>query len=194
MRLLAAARAGGSGTIRRVLIVLVNGLPGAGKTTLARALGPALGLPVFVKDAVKERLADLLPGEVSPEWSRALGRASIELMWTLLADSAPGAVLESPWLSHIRHLPIEGLARAGVAVETTHEVWCDLPLELARSRYLERAAGRHPIHRDTSSDNYARFAAWSRYAEPIGAGTVHRVDTSRPVDVAALAARIRACA
>jgi predicted kinase len=180
----------GPGSIRRVLVVLVNGLPGAGKTTLARALGPELGLPVFAKDAIKERLADILPGGVSPQWSQALGRASTELLWTLLADSAPGAVLESPWLAHIRHFALAGLATAGVAPETTHEVWCDVPLELARARYLARSAARHPIHRDIISETYARFAAWSPYAEPIGAGTVHRVDTSRPVDIPALATRI----
>ena len=33
-------------------VILVNGLPGSGKTTLARRLGAALGVPVVSKDAV----------------------------------------------------------------------------------------------------------------------------------------------
>ncbi|WP_432742661.1 hypothetical protein H7827_03730 [Streptomyces sp. JH002] len=40
--------------------VLVNGLPGAGKTILAREPAGYLGLPLFSKDTVKETLADSL--------------------------------------------------------------------------------------------------------------------------------------
>ncbi|MBF8186037.1 AAA family ATPase [Nonomuraea sp. K274] len=65
-----------------MLVVLVNGLPGAGKTTVARGLGRALGLPVFSKDDLKETLADMLerPGGVGErEWSRRLGAAPLGL-------------------------------------------------------------------------------------------------------------------
>ena len=40
------------------LVVLVNGLPAAGKTTLARALSHRLSLPLFSKDVIKEAHAD----------------------------------------------------------------------------------------------------------------------------------------
>ncbi|MEU5879240.1 AAA family ATPase [Spirillospora sp. NPDC047279] len=45
------------------LAVLVNGLPGAGKTTLARALSRYLGLALFSKDVIKEAHADVLGDE-----------------------------------------------------------------------------------------------------------------------------------
>ncbi|MFE5586015.1 AAA family ATPase [Kitasatospora sp. NPDC056531] len=177
-----------------MVTVLVNGLPAAGKTTLARDLARQLRLPLFSKDSVKETLADVLgvepaAGTSAREWSGVLGRAAAETLWTLLRFAPDGAVLESPWLGHVRQFAIAGLARAGV--EEVQEVWCDVPLEVVRRRYAERAASRHPVHLDDRPDSDERWELWSRTAEPLGLGPVHRVDTSRPVDIVLLAKRIR---
>jgi AAA domain len=73
-------------------LVVVNGLPGAGKTTLARRLAPALDAPLVGKDALKEAMAAATPGIPSP----ALGTAASQAVWELAA--APGLlVLESWW-------------------------------------------------------------------------------------------------
>jgi predicted kinase len=73
-------------------VVLVNGLPGAGKTSLARTLSQRLRLPLFSEDTIKEAHADVLgteppPGWPQRGWNAALGAAASETMWVLLADA-----------------------------------------------------------------------------------------------------------
>jgi predicted kinase len=43
-------------------LILFSGLPGSGKTTLARAVAQALHLPLFTKDRVQRLLRDEVPG------------------------------------------------------------------------------------------------------------------------------------
>ncbi|MGD0245019.1 MAG: AAA family ATPase [Streptosporangiaceae bacterium] len=176
---------------RTRLAVLVNGLPGAGKTTLARSLAAALDLPLFSKDVIKETHADMLgaasAGWPQRGWNQALGAAASETMWVLLADAPAGAVLESTWPAGVRHFVEQGLSRAGDPAMA--EIWCDVPLETARRRFEARHP-RHPIHGELLTDD--EWERWRRTAQPLEIGPVLRVDTTGPADGPAITAWIRA--
>jgi glucokinase len=125
--------------------VLVNGVPASGKTTVARAIGAHLDAPVLGLDVVKEVLFDELGHrEADREWGRALGQASIESIWALLANFPAGStvVVEAwfrlPPFDAVQH----GLERAGI--DRWVEIWCHADSEVILERYAAR--DRHPGH------------------------------------------------
>ena len=111
--------------------VVVSGPPASGKTTLARAIAPALGLPLIAKDTIKQALMSVLPVP-DIETSRLVGTASVAALYAVAAETA-GAVLESVWhrsraLADLRGLP-------GNIVE----VFCRCDSSIAARRYALRA-------------------------------------------------------
>jgi predicted kinase len=164
-------------TVPDHLFVLVSGWPGAGKSTLAAALAPRLGLPLLAKDEIKEALMDALgrPGTVTD--SQRLGRAAV-LAMLRVASRCPGAVLDSTWFGYA--VP---LARAlpGRLVE----VHCVLPRDVAQARY--QARHRHAGHLDAERTDQE---LWGESPPSPGLGPVIEVDTSAAVDLGPLITRL----
>lgn len=185
----------------RRVVAVVNGVPGAGKTTLSRQLAAELGLPLFGEDVVRKWVADALPDGLPERLGTGPSsvRAGVSIcLWALLAESPVGGVVDS-WFwpgdgGHIR----EGLERAGLDPAAVPEVWCDLPVAVARRRFERRAASaaRHPMPAWPvgGDDDWRRVL---EAAHPQAVGPVLRVDTSRELasrEVVDLALRVRAAA
>lgn len=153
-----------------VRLVLVGGLPGTGKSTLAAALADRYGWTLLRSDVVRKQLAGLRPdartaaaldeglyGTVSTTrtYEELLSRARTALQ---LGESV---VLDASWSD-----PAWREAARQVAVATTSdlvELCCEAPPDVAAARLAERGAhGRDPS--DADSDVAAwmarRFASW----------------------------------
>jgi predicted kinase len=162
--------------------VLVSGPPAAGKTTLAKPLAAELGFALLAKDQIKEILHDSLGEEADLAWSQRLGATAMELLWGIAVD-VPAVVLEANfWPDHPALLDrLDRLHRRVV------EVHCVCPLEVCQRRYAGRALSRHGVH---VVDELSELA-FARCERPVGFGRVITVDTSLPVEVAALSQQVR---
>jgi predicted kinase len=165
------------------VLVIVSGAPGAGKSTLARPLAAALGIAIIEKDVIKETLADVLGFETLVD-SQLLGRAATEVLFALIAAS-DNAIVESAWIPELARPRLE--ARAPRIVE----VFCDAPPEVAFERYRARVGTRHAVHFD--AEQSASIDGWAERSNQVADGgwPVIRVNTTRPVDIHALADEIK---
>ena len=169
------------------LLVVVSGAPGTGKTTVARGLSGALGLPLLSLDEIKEALADSL-GLGDERWSDQLGDAAAEVVFRL-ARTYGSAVAEGWWRRERRD-------RAIVEFRGALEVFCRCDGAIAEARVRERwGAGRHPIHRDVINPGLVDgFAAVCDAVTPLalGGGLVEVDTTTSSFGLDSVVADVRA--
>ena len=169
-------------------IVLVSGAPGSGKSTLAKGLAESLHANLIGKDFIKETLWDLFdPPAGDLAWSKRLGAAAMEVMWTLAAQSHR-VVLEANFRPHSDYekTKLRGLSANLIEV-------CCVPSR-SRPRALRAASGErraaksthHPAHVTPTLD--PSFLA--EFDQPIGLGPVVRVDTTLPIDIETLTQQV----
>ncbi|MBA8988935.1 glucokinase [Curtobacterium pusillum] len=172
--------------------IVVNGMPGSGKSTVGAALAEVLGCPFLSKDRIKEPLADIVGPMIA---SRPLGGIAMDTMWSMARAVENGVVLDAVWLpTRDRDLLEAGLASAGSPRAV--EVWCHVDRATAEQRLRDRyEPGTVPVRHEVHGDLAGILAFWDEHeaeAGPIGLPTapVVRIDTAKPYDVGALVQEI----
>jgi aminoglycoside phosphotransferase family enzyme len=165
-----------------VHLVLVGGLPGTGKTTVAQGLADRLGWAVLRSDEVRKELAGLDPAEpaVAAPFEGIYSRArTAEVYRELLrrGEQALGwgesVVLDATWLDPEQREAARAAARAGHA--HIHEICCDLSVDEAAARILARTAAGG----DASDATPEVLAALAQRPQSPWTRARH-IDTSRP--------------
>jgi predicted kinase len=138
--------------MRHVRVLLITGLPGTGKTTLARLAAGRFHIPLIAKDAVKESLLNVL-GAPDPVASRHLSTASFAVLFSMareLMTAGVSFVLEGNFRPGEHEAPVRTLLHQSGPDCTWHlaQVLCRVD-EAERVRRLEARAvdrSRHPGH------------------------------------------------
>lgn len=147
-----------------MVCILVTGLPATGKSTMAAYLSGKLGIPMFSKDAIKERLFDTL-GFSSREEKVRLGVAAMEIMY----DSARACL--SCGQSVILENNFEDASREGLAA-----LFAACPCEVITVQMTGdlRAIYRRFAERDRSPERHRGHVVNDCYPEKPGSAAAHR--------------------
>ncbi|MEZ4452562.1 MAG: AAA family ATPase [Nannocystaceae bacterium] len=167
----------------RPSLLLVAGLPGAGKSTLARNLSQETGARVIRSDVVRKRLAGIDPeaaagvrlsgAHYSAAWTEATYAACLEEARARLGDGE-AVIVDANFRTDAQRRPFLALARElGVPARL-------LVAEVPEAVALARIAGREGDASDADAEVYRRArATWEAPGAEL-AGLVVIVDASGP--------------
>lgn len=161
-------------------IVLVNGIPASGKSTIAVELSKHTGWLQLSLDNIKNPFLQRLEG-VDRELNRTLGRASYQVMWSIVANAPAGStfILDAWFGFQPKEVLVDYLAGSGVT--SVVEIWCDVCATVAASRYQARMDQRLPGH--PGAEYLPELIALAERAGPMNLGPVYRVDQSVAMDI-----------
>lgn len=165
--------------LARVRLVVVGGLPGTGKSTVAAGLGAALDAVVLRSDEVRHDLSPPTGGRYTPDAVDRTYRRMLDQAAELLA-AGESVVLDATWAAAEHRELARQVATEHLADLT--ELRCEAPTDVCLARIERRAAaGDDPSEAtaDVARSMAARFEAWPEST---------RLDTAPPVDDVARAA------
>jgi predicted kinase len=136
-------------------LILITGLPGTGKTSLARAVAARYRLPLLAKDLIKEPLLDAL-GAVDTTQSRHLSTVSFDIQFSIARElyTANASMLLEGNFRPGEHEKALRQACPGLFDTTDIAGFCQVLCRVPESERLERLSrrqsdpARHAGHRD----------------------------------------------
>jgi gluconate kinase len=163
------------------MLILLTGLPGSGKTTLAGKLADGLDLPLIAKDHFKEILFDTM-GIGDRAWSRRIGQAAIALQYDAMATIKTAVVDSALWTG----ISEPEVVKLGLPLV---QVFCQCPFETARDRYFARTRHEGFIAEKMTLADYEQYHVLE---EPLRLECpIISVDTSSEVDEIGLIEQLR---
>lgn len=167
--------------MEKTQIIIVNGLPCTGKTTIAREIAEHLGWPFIYKDGIKEILFDTI-GWSDRAWSKKMSLAAYELMYhqmEQLLKAKTTFVMESNFRADVHRKRLVDLQKQ-YNFEPL-EILCYANGEKLFKRFKERARNgtRHPGHVDEFTFDELRMELLAGKTTPLKLSeAVLEVDTT----------------
>lgn len=170
-------------TITGKTVILVNGVPASGKSSVAREIANRFQLPCLTLDEVKEPFMAML-APVDRATNRQLGKAAYAAIWSAVAQAPLRCVYVIDAWFGFQPLALlqEHLRQAGVS--NVLEVWNQIDGERVAARYQARIPQRPAGH--PGEEYLPELRALADRAVPLGLGPLWQCDQNHPLDYPAL--------
>ncbi len=149
------------------LLVIICGLPGVGKTTLAKSLAPLIGGIVLSSDKIRKELFS------SPTYSQSEQKTVFDTMVTAaknLGDAGTNCILDATFNKEQSRTEVKN--RLGLADNQFHIIECSCPEDIIMSRLESRK-------NDYSDATVQVYQKMKSIREPIKVEHI-TLDTMRP--------------
>ena len=171
----------------RVQLVVIGGLPGTGKTTLAAALGDELGWPVVRSDETRKELAGLDTREHVPAaygealYTATMTEATYDTLFTRarqLLARGESVILDASFSKERWRAAASALA--GECAADLTELRCLLPANVAAARLVNRAAAGDDASDATPLVAAAMALEFDEWPNAVTVGTLPPVEDVIP--------------
>ncbi|MFS2222203.1 AAA family ATPase [Pantoea sp. B65] len=158
-------------------LILVNGIPASGKSSVARALSEYFNFPVLSIDEIKEPFMVQFSDIIDRPLNRKLGYAAYESMFNIVKSSPPDTVfIMDAWFGfRERSVLADYLAMCGC--QTVIEIWNKVSPALVAERYQHRCGCRVKGH--PGEEYIPELILLAEKAQPMEFGEVYTVDQDK---------------
>lgn len=140
------------------LLIVIQGAPGVGKTTLLEKLRHDFTMPMLGKDEIKEFLFDTIP-QSDREFSRLQGGASFDMLYAFarsFLDAKQPVLIEGAFMTKFASGAIQKIL--GSTGAQYLEIFCYVDEAVRQERFKARSesGNRHAAHMDSVATELPR--------------------------------------
>ena len=154
-------------------VVIVNGIPASGKSTVAKKISQHFDWPYLSIDAIKEPFMGLHE-HIDRAFNRELGKAAYKVIWDAVASAPKGCVyVIDAWFGFQPKELLESYVDQAEVVEVI-EVWNQISPEVVAERYRSRLSVRKEGH--PGEEYIPELISLAQNAKPMNIGTLYHVN------------------
>jgi predicted NBD/HSP70 family sugar kinase len=164
-------------------VIIVNGIPASGKSTVAQQIATYFNFPYLSIDVIKEPFM-ALHENIDRAFNREIGKAAYQVIWDTVSSAPEGCVyVIDAWFGFQSKDVFENYLNASSVTEVV-EVWNQISPECVAERYRSRLSFRKEGH--PGEEYIPELMELAQNARPMGIGALHIVEQDNCVDVSVI--------